>query len=67
MAVRNSSKVVSKFRSSTVVDFAIVYPSGETRLIARVEFPADGQLGDSVETSRQIAEILNRRIKKSVP
>lgn len=67
MAVRNNSKVVPKFRSSTIVDFGIVYSSGETKLIARVEFPADGQLGNSVETSRQIADILNRRIKKSVP
>lgn len=59
-------KVVPKFRTSTVVDFGAVFPSGETRLIARVEFPADGQIGDSVDACREIAEILNKRIRKSV-
>lgn len=66
MAVRNTCKVVSKFRSSTIVDFGVVYPTGETKLVARVDFPPDGQIGDSVEASKQIADILSKRIRKSV-
>jgi len=60
-------KIVPKFRNSTVVDFGAVFNDGTTRLIARVEYPADGQLGDSVETNKEIAEALSRRLKKSIP
>lgn len=64
---RNSLRVVPKFRSSTIVDFGLVFPSGEVRVIARIEFPADGQIGDSVETCNQISNLLARRMRKSVP
>ena len=67
MASRSSFKVVPKFRNSTVVDFGIVYPNGDTRLIARIEDPSDGQIGDSVEANKDIAEILNKRLRKSIP
>lgn len=66
MASRNC-KVITKFRNSTVVDFGIVCSDGTTRLIARVEYPQDGQIGDSVETNKEIAEALSKRIRKSVP
>lgn len=67
MALRNTYRVVPKFRNSTVVDFGVILPDGTTRLIARVEYPQDGQIGDSVEANKEIAEVLNRRLKKSVP
>ena len=67
MASRSSFKVVPKFRTSTVVDFGIVYPNGDTRLIARIEYQSDGQIGDSVEANKDIAEILNKRLRKSIP
>ena len=67
MTSRNSCKVIPKFRSANIVDFGVVYPTGETKLVARVDFPPDGQIGDSVEASKQIADILSKRIKKSVP
>lgn len=67
MASRNTCKVIPKFRSSTVVDFGALFPSGEIRLIARVEFPADDQLNDSLDASRDIAEILSKRLRKSIP
>ena len=60
-------KIVPKFRTSTIVDFGAVFPSGETRLIARIEYPSDGQIGDSVEANKDIAEILNKRLRKSIP
>ena len=66
MAVRNTCKVVTKFRSANIVDFGAIYPTGEAKLIARVDFPPDGQIADSVEASKQIADILNKRIRKSV-
>lgn len=66
MALRNC-KVITKFRNSTVVDFGAVYPDGTTRLIARVEYPQDGQLDDSVEANKAIADALSKRIRKSVP
>lgn len=66
MASKNTCKVVPKFRTSTVVDFGAVFPDGRTKLVARVEYPPDGQLGDSVEANKEIAEILCRRIKKSI-
>lgn len=66
MALRISCKVVPKFRTGTVVDFGAVFPDGRTKLVARIEYPDDGQLGDSVEANKEIAEILCRRIKKSV-
>ncbi len=62
-----SFRVVPKFMSDSIVSFGIVYPNGETRLIARIEFPSDGQLGDTVETCQQIAVLLTKRIRKSVP
>lgn len=60
-------KIVPKFRNSTVVDFGAVLPDGTTRLIARVEYPQDGQIGDSVEANKDIADILSKRLKKSIP
>ena len=67
MTARNSCKIVPKFRNSTVVDFGAVFSDGSTRLIARVEYPQEGQIGDSVEANKEIAEVLNRRLKKSIP
>lgn len=67
MASKNSIKVIPKFRSSTIAEFGALFPSGDVRIIARVEFPADGQLGDSVQTCNQIADLLVKRIRKSVP
>lgn len=66
MASRNI-KIVPKFRNSTVVDFGVIFSDGSTRLIARVEYPSDGQIGDSVEANKAIAEALSRRLKKSIP
>ena len=67
MTTRNNCKVVPKFRSANIVDFGLVYSSGESKLVARVDFPPDGQIADSVEASKQIADILSKRIRKSVP
>lgn len=67
MASRNNCKVVPKFLYANLVDFGAVYPDGTTRLIARVEYPSDGQIGDSVEANKVIADALSKRIRKSVP
>lgn len=64
---RNNIRVIPKFRGSTYVEFVALFPSGDGRIIGKIEFPADGQLGDSVQTCNQIADLLVKRIRKSVP
>ncbi|MDE7202364.1 MAG: hypothetical protein K2O91_10800 [Lachnospiraceae bacterium] len=66
MSLKNV-KVVPKFTRANVVDFGAVFPNGETQLIARIVYPLDGQIGDSVEANKAIVEVLSKRIKKSVP
>ena len=65
MAARNI-RIVTKFTRANVVDFGAVFPNGETQLIARIVYPQDNQLNDSVEANKAIAEILSKRIRKSV-
>lgn len=67
MAAGNGFKVVAKFRSSTLVDFVIVLPNGDSRIVGRIEYPLDGQLGESVDANKEIAQVLSKRIKKSMP
>lgn len=67
MATKNSFKIVSKFRSSNLVDFVIVFPNGDSKIIGRVEYPLDGQLGESVDANKEIVQILSKRVRKSIP
>lgn len=59
-------KVVPKFIRANLVDFHVVYPNGDSGIIARVEYPLDNQINDNVDTNRLVADALSKRIKKSV-
>lgn len=58
-------RVVPKMENNRAALF-MVLPNGEGRQIAYIEFPNDRQIPDNVEAITEIANILRKRIKKSV-
>lgn len=61
----NNFKIVPKM-DRNLVAFFIVLPNGESRQIGLIEFPNDKQISDDVEAITEIANIMKRRIKKSI-
>lgn len=58
-------RIVPKMLSLNRCAFAIVL-NGDCRVIATVDFPSDNQMNDNLEAAQEIANILKKRIRKSV-
>ena len=61
----NNFKIVPKMERNLAA-FYIVLPNGESRQIGLIEFPNDKQVVDNVEAINAVANIMKRRIKKSI-
>lgn len=59
-------RIVPKMTSPNTCDFYVVLANGDSRLIAQVMFPCDGQMNDNVECANTICMALKKRIRKSV-
>lgn len=65
--MKKSFKLVTKMTSATCADIWCVWNNGENGVvIARIFFPADGQLGDSLECLKAVEACLTKRIRTSV-
>ena len=59
-------RIVPKMVSFNRCEFAIVLRNGDCRVIATVDFPSDNQMNYNLEAAQEIANILKKRIRKSV-
>lgn len=65
--MKRTFKLVSKMASATCADIWCVWNNGEDgTVIARILFPADGQMNDSLECLEEVCASLKKRIRKSV-
>lgn len=62
---RLSFKLVPKMNGN-ICGIFIVAGNGETKQIAELMFPADGQLNDNVECAAAVCDALRKRIRSSV-
>ena len=63
---RTGFRIVPKMINPNVCVFLFVLNNGDSRVIAEVHFPADGQMNDNLEAAQAICEVLRKRIRKSV-
>ena len=59
-------RMVPKMISPDTCDIYIVLSNGDSRQIARVLFPHDGQMNDNLECAETVCIALKKRVKKSV-
>lgn len=65
--MKKSFKVVPKITGVNSADIWCTWNNGEDGvLIARILFPADGQMNDSLECLEAVTASLTKRIRKSV-
>ena len=63
--VKGNFRIVPKFRGN-LMDVGIDMPNGDARVIARVNFPNDGQHVDDIACAEEICVALKKRIRKSI-
>lgn len=63
---RTGFKIVPKMIGPNVCEFYIVLSTGESKKLAEVLFPCDGQMNDNVIAAEEISRVIQKRIRKSV-
>lgn len=63
---RTGFQIVPKMITANVMQIYIVIKNGETRQIAEIHCPNDGQMNDNLELAESICAAIKKRIRKSV-